>query len=166
MDVDNIRLPCTSAEFDRTGESAWEEEWHRAICMPSRFSFQFDFMLCKPKYCLFIAHTGWWGEERRGITLPYPPHSVSRTVQYFLSSPDFSSPKWEKNIHLKSEYIMISVQTDADCYGAESCVLNTCMCSMWTSREQHAVAAYGSYMYVHQIHVITSQFSLDTILVM
>ena len=105
-------------------------------------------------------------EERRGITLPYPPHSVSRTVQYFLSSPDFSSPKWEKNIHLKSEYIMISVQTDADCYGAESCVLNTCMCSMWTSREQHAVAAYGSYMYVHQIHVITSQFSLDTILVM
>ena len=85
MDVDNIRLPCTSAEFDRTGESAWEEEWHRAICMPSRFSFQFDFMLCKPKYCLFIAHTGWWGEERYYATLPTPLCQPNCPILFIIS---------------------------------------------------------------------------------
>ena len=40
--------------------------------------------------------------------------------------------------------------TTADCYGAEICNLieHTCVCNMWSPREQHAVAAYGKYMYV------------------
>jgi hypothetical protein len=48
--------------------------------------------------------------------------------------------------------------TDADCYGAEVCGFSgsatvpafkgVCVCSMWTSREQLAVAAYGEHMYV------------------
>jgi hypothetical protein len=39
---------------------------------------------------------------------------------------------------------------DAHCYGAEVCDTErkTCVCGMWSSREQHAVAAYGGYMYV------------------
>ena len=39
---------------------------------------------------------------------------------------------------------------DADCYGAEYCDLSklTCVCSMWSSREQFALATYGDYMYV------------------
>lgn len=41
-------------------------------------------------------------------------------------------------------------KTNADCYGAESChpQKQTCFCTMWTSREQHTVAAYGSRMYL------------------
>lgn len=41
-------------------------------------------------------------------------------------------------------------KSDSDCYGAEKCdlVKLTCVCSMWTSREQHAVTVYGDYMYV------------------
>jgi hypothetical protein len=42
----------------------------------------------------------------------------------------------------------MSCQSSSDCYGAEKCVQNTCVCQMWSSREQHAVAVYGSYMYV------------------
>jgi hypothetical protein len=48
--------------------------------------------------------------------------------------------------------------TDADCYGAEVCGFSgsatvpafkgVCVCSMWMSREQLAVAAYGEHMYV------------------
>lgn len=40
--------------------------------------------------------------------------------------------------------------SDRDCYGAEKCdlTLRTCVCQMWSSREQHAVAAYGNYMYL------------------
>jgi hypothetical protein len=40
--------------------------------------------------------------------------------------------------------------TDQDCYGAEICdsVRLTCVCSIWSPREQHAVAAYNNYMYV------------------
>lgn len=47
---------------------------------------------------------------------------------------------------------------DSDCYGNEVCgtsglkgtklLIGVCVCSMWTPREQHAVAAYGDYMYV------------------
>lgn len=40
--------------------------------------------------------------------------------------------------------------TDQDCYGAEKCdpIRRTCVCSIWSPREQHAVAAYNEYMYV------------------
>ena len=40
--------------------------------------------------------------------------------------------------------------SDADCYGAEFCELTklTCVCSMWSSREQFALTTYGDYMYV------------------
>eukprot|EP01039_Chlorochromonas_danica_P008280 gene8280-9129_t len=39
---------------------------------------------------------------------------------------------------------------DNDCYGAEVCdaTLKTCVCSIWSPREQHAVAAYGNYLYL------------------
>jgi len=39
---------------------------------------------------------------------------------------------------------------DLDCYGAEYCHpdMHTCVCSMWSPREQHAVAAYGNYLYL------------------
>jgi hypothetical protein len=52
-----------------------------------------------------------------------------------------------ENKHGQQIYACVS---DADCYGAEQCdlVKLTCVCSMWTSREQHAVAVYGDYMYV------------------
>ena len=45
---------------------------------------------------------------------------------------------------------VFACQSDADCYGAESCDLGqlTCVCSMWTSREQHALAVHGDYMYL------------------
>lgn len=40
--------------------------------------------------------------------------------------------------------------TDSDCYGVEYCdtVRATCVCPMWSSREQHTLAAYGQYLYV------------------
>jgi len=39
---------------------------------------------------------------------------------------------------------------DGDCFGDEKCdtSLNTCVCSHWSPREQHAVAVYGNYMYL------------------
>lgn len=38
---------------------------------------------------------------------------------------------------------------EVDCYGSETCnTQKTCECSMWSPREQHAVAAYGGVMYV------------------
>lgn len=47
----------------------------------------------------------------------------------------------------KAEFIC---RKNSDCYGAEKCDLTfkTCVCQMWTSREQHAVAAYDKYLYV------------------
>jgi hypothetical protein len=40
--------------------------------------------------------------------------------------------------------------SDSDCYGAETCDTDiwTCVCPMWTSREQHSVAVYGGAMFV------------------
>lgn len=41
-------------------------------------------------------------------------------------------------------------RSDADCYGAEYCntTMAVCVCSMWSPREQHAVASDGQYLYV------------------
>lgn len=41
-------------------------------------------------------------------------------------------------------------KVDADCYGAEECDKDrkTCVCKIWSPREQHAVAAHGDFMYV------------------
>ena len=40
-------------------------------------------------------------------------------------------------------------KTTDDCYGAEECKLDTCVCSMWGPREQHAVAVSDDgFMYV------------------
>ncbi|KAJ1444116.1 hypothetical protein B484DRAFT_388979 [Ochromonadaceae sp. CCMP2298] len=53
--------------------------------------------------------------------------------------------------------------SDTDCYGDERCdeTLNTCVCRMWSPREQHAVAAHGAYMYVSggYASALYSQFS-------
>ena len=40
--------------------------------------------------------------------------------------------------------------SDDDCYGGESCSVDrqTCICNMWSPREQHAVAVFGDKMYV------------------
>ena len=40
--------------------------------------------------------------------------------------------------------------SDSDCYGGESCSSErkTCICQMWTPREQHAVVVFGDHMYV------------------
>ncbi len=40
--------------------------------------------------------------------------------------------------------------SDNDCYGSESCSAErkTCVCQMWTPREQHAVVVFGEHMYV------------------
>lgn len=57
----------------------------------------------------------------------------------------------EGNIHdAKWGHINQKCSSDKDCYGAEVCdtIRRTCVCSMWSSREQHTVAAYGNYMYV------------------
>jgi hypothetical protein len=37
---------------------------------------------------------------------------------------------------------------DSDCYGAERCEKHTCVCPMWSPREQHAVASYKNFMYI------------------
>ena len=44
----------------------------------------------------------------------------------------------------------MACESDRDCWGAESCSLErkTCVCNMWTPREQHAVAVFGGFMYV------------------
>lgn len=44
----------------------------------------------------------------------------------------------------------MACESDADCWGAESCSMErkTCVCNMWTPREQHAVAVFGGHMYV------------------
>lgn len=49
--------------------------------------------------------------------------------------------------HGKAIYVCSS---DEDCYGAEICDVarKTCVCNMWTSREQHAVAVYGDFIYL------------------
>jgi hypothetical protein len=40
--------------------------------------------------------------------------------------------------------------SDADCWGAESChpQRKTCVCDMWTSREQHSVVVFNGHMYL------------------
>ena len=44
----------------------------------------------------------------------------------------------------------MSCESDADCWGAESCSLErkTCVCNMWTPREQLAVTVFGNFMYI------------------
>ena len=46
--------------------------------------------------------------------------------------------------------------SDSDCYGGESCSSErkTCICQMWTPREQHAVVVFGEHMYVSGVSFV------------
>ena len=77
------------------------------------------------------------------LVTPGCRHGVNQQNQIASGNP--AQGKWGSK-----EYQCDPGKGNADCYGAEKCDVDkkTCVCDMWSPREQHAVAAHSSYMYL------------------